>query len=166
MSFWTLKKRCDRILLSVYLNSLNSLPFFSVHTMKIGYKVSLSLAPARLKELLNMMCHKGQSWDLYSSASNDLPLHIPSSSAECHMLADDTRLHTTGKSVVQIKLKKQNKQTKRYSFVVIVLQCCATLIMCSIILWKQNQRYLLHDESTSSQTCHWDCRWMVRIMKM
>ena len=35
--------------------------------------------------------------------SNDLPLHIPSNSAECHMLADDTTLHTTGKSVVQIQ---------------------------------------------------------------
>ena len=34
---------------------------------------------------------------------NDLPLHIPSNSAECHMLADDTTLHTTGKSVVQIQ---------------------------------------------------------------
>ena len=38
---------------------------------------------------------------------NDLPLHIPSNipsnSAECHILADDTTLHTTGKSVVQIQ---------------------------------------------------------------
>ena len=35
---------------------------------------------------------------------NDLPLHIPSHSAECHnMLADDTTLHTTGRSVVQIQ---------------------------------------------------------------
>ena len=35
---------------------------------------------------------------------NDLPLHIPSHSAECHnMLADDTTLHTTGRNVVQIQ---------------------------------------------------------------
>ena len=35
---------------------------------------------------------------------NDLPLHILSHSAECHnMLADDTTLHTTGRSVVQIQ---------------------------------------------------------------
>ena len=34
---------------------------------------------------------------------NDLPLHIPSNSAECHMQADDTTLHTTGKSVVLIQ---------------------------------------------------------------
>ena len=79
MSFWTLKKAFDlvdhRILLSklsVYLNSSNSLPFcffffFSVHTLKIEYNVSLSVAPTRLKELLNMVYHKGQSWDLYSS---------------------------------------------------------------------------------------------------
>ena len=30
-------------------------------------------------------------------------MHIPSNSAECHMLADDTTFHTTGKSVVQIQ---------------------------------------------------------------
>ena len=82
MSFWTLKKAFDlvnhRILLSklyVYLNSSNSLPFFVclffcfVHTLKTEYNVSLSVAPTRLKELLNIVYHKGQSWDLYSSAS-------------------------------------------------------------------------------------------------
>ena len=31
--------------------------------------MSLSVAPTRLKELLNMMYHEGQSCDLYSSAS-------------------------------------------------------------------------------------------------
>ena len=34
---------------------------------------------------------------------NDLPLHTPSNPAEFHMLGDDTTLHTTGKSVVQIQ---------------------------------------------------------------
>ena len=34
---------------------------------------------------------------------NDLPLHMPSNAAEWHMLVDDTTLHTTGKSVVQIQ---------------------------------------------------------------
>ena len=34
---------------------------------------------------------------------NDLPLHIPSNSAECYMFVDDTTLHTTGKSIVQIQ---------------------------------------------------------------
>ena len=53
---------------SFYLYNLNSLPF-SVHTLKIEYNVSLSVAPTRLNELLNTMYHKGQSWDLYSSAS-------------------------------------------------------------------------------------------------
>jgi len=33
---------------------------------------------------------------------NDLPLHIPSNSAECHMLAYDTTLHTTDKSLKSI----------------------------------------------------------------
>ena len=45
---------------------------------------------------------------------NALPLHIPSNSAECHMLANDTTLHTTGKHIVQIK-KKNFK--KNYNFV-------------------------------------------------
>ena len=34
---------------------------------------------------------------------NNLPLYTTSNSAECHMLADDTTLHTTRKSVVQIQ---------------------------------------------------------------
>ena len=53
--------------LSVYINSSNSL-LFSVHTLKKEYNVSLSVAPNRLKELLNMVYHKGQSWGLYFSA--------------------------------------------------------------------------------------------------
>ena len=44
---------------------------------------------------------------LFCICVNDLPLHIPSNSAECHMLADDTTLHTTGKSVVQIQKTPQ-----------------------------------------------------------
>ena len=39
---------------------------------------------------------------LFRIYNNDLPLHIPSNSAEFHMLEDDTTLHTTRKSVVQI----------------------------------------------------------------
>ena len=38
---------------------------------------------------------------------NDLPLHIPPHSAERHMLADDTTLHTTGKSIMQIQTTLQ-----------------------------------------------------------
>ena len=38
---------------------------------------------------------------------NDIPLHIPLHSAECHMLADDTTLHATGKSIVQIQKQLQ-----------------------------------------------------------
>ena len=44
------------------------LPFFSSY-LKIEYNVSLSVAPTRLKELLNMVYHMGQSLDLYSYAS-------------------------------------------------------------------------------------------------
>ena len=42
-------------------------PPLSVHTLKIEYNVSLSVTPTRLKELLNMVYHRGQSGD--SSAS-------------------------------------------------------------------------------------------------
>ena len=40
---------------------------------------------------------------LFSIYSNDLLLHVSSNSAERHMLADDTTLHTTGKSVIRIQ---------------------------------------------------------------
>ena len=41
--------------------------------------------------------------ELFCIYINYLPMHIPSNSAECRMLADDTTFHTTGKSVVQIQ---------------------------------------------------------------
>ena len=48
---------------------------------------------------------------------NNLTLHIPSNSAECHMLAYDTTLHTTGKSlksITQIKIKKKKQLCLHY----------------------------------------------------
>ena len=60
-----------KILLSklfVSLYSLNSLSF-SVHILKIEYNASLFMVPTLLKELLNMVYQKGQSWNLFSSAS-------------------------------------------------------------------------------------------------
>ena len=60
-------KSYSQSFLSIY-TKLNSLPF-SVHTLKIEYNVSLFVVPTLLKERLNMVYRKGQSWDLYSSAS-------------------------------------------------------------------------------------------------
>ena len=67
--------------------------------------MSLSVAPTRLKELLNMVYHK-ESWDLFSSASIlmiYLCIYHQILQKESYVLADDTTLHTTGKSVVQIQ---------------------------------------------------------------
>ena len=74
MSFWTLKKRSISLITESYPQSFlfeqfELIAFSSVHTLKSEYNVSLSVAPTLLKELLNMVYHKRQSWDLYSSVS-------------------------------------------------------------------------------------------------
>ena len=61
MSFWTLKKRSISLITEFYSQSFlfekfELIAFYSVHTLKIEYNVSLSLA--LLKELLNMV-YKG-----------------------------------------------------------------------------------------------------------
>ena len=65
--------------------------------------MSISVAPTRLKELLNMVHHKGQSWDLYSSASI-LMIYL----CIYHQILENVicllmTLHTSGRSVVQIQ---------------------------------------------------------------
>ena len=62
----------------------------------------LSVAPNRLKELLNMVYHKGQPLDLHSSASilmiylciyHYILQNVICLRMICHMLADDTTLN-------------------------------------------------------------------------
>ena len=89
---------------------------------------------------------------------NDLPLHIPSSSAECHMLADDTTLYTTGKSVVQIQ------KTLQLCLDCISVWCNVNHMLINPV--KTKSVIITTRQSTSSQTCHWDCHWMLRILKV
>ena len=118
--------------LSVYLNSSNSLPFLyfifsSVHTLKIEYTVSLSVAPTHLKELLNMVYHKGQSWDLYSSASI-LMIYL----CIYHQFLQNVIYSRMTQHFIQQE-KALCKFKRRYSFVLIVFQCGATLFTRSLI---------------------------------
>ena len=40
---------------------------------------------------------------LFSLFTNDLPLHVENTTVDCDMLADDTKLHTSGKDILQIR---------------------------------------------------------------
>ena len=84
--------------------------------------MSLSVAPTRLKELLNTVYRKGQSWDLYSSASI-LMIYL------CiyhHILQNVICSRMTPHFIQQEKALCKFKQ--RYSFVLIVFQWGTTLI--------------------------------------
>ena len=128
--FWDLKKAFDlfdhRILLSkLSIETVRNHCLFClfVHTLKIEYNVSLSMAPTRLKELLNMVYRKGRSWDLYSSAFI-LMIYV------CiyhQILQNVIRSRMTQHFIQQEKVLRKFK--RRYSFVLIVFQCGATVTL-------------------------------------
>ena len=67
---------------------------------------------------------------------NDLTLHIPSNSAECHMLAYDTTLHTTGKSLKSITQIKKEKKKKKLCLHYIWMWCNANHMLINPVKTK------------------------------
>ena len=109
-----LKKALDfvdhRILLSklsVFLNSSYSLLFFCSYlknrVQRVFIRGSYS-SEGTVKYGVTQRSVLGPV--LFCIYINDLPLHIPTHSAECHMLTGDTILHTTGTALRKIKFKK------------------------------------------------------------
>ena len=93
--------------------------------------MSLSAVPTLLKELLNMVYHKGKSWDLYSpTAIVMIYLYINHQTLQNAVRLRMTQhfTHKNGRKKVSCKFKKHN------SFVLTILQCGATLITCSLTL--------------------------------
>ena len=89
--------------LSVYLNSSNVLPVFCSYlknrVQRVFIRGSFSSESTVKYDVPQGSVLGPVLFCIYIYCQ---PLHIPSNSAECHMLADDTILHTTGKSVVPI----------------------------------------------------------------
>ena len=77
---------------------------------------------------------------------NDLPLHIPSNFAECHMPTDDTTLHTTGKGVVQIQ------KTLQLCLDGISVWCNTNHMLINTV--KTKSKVITTRQRHSSQSCH------------
>ena len=87
-----------------------------------------TLSLSRLKELLNMVYRKGQSWDLYSSASVFMIYLCIHHQILQNVICSRITQHFIQQEHALCQFKR------RYSFVLIVFQCGATLITCSLIL--------------------------------
>ena len=171
MSFGTLKKKHLILLITKsYSQSFSSIYtiwtdcLFTVHTLKIEYNVSLFVVPTLLKELLKWYgVPKGSALGpvLFCIYINDLSLHIPSNSTECHMLAYDTTLHTTGKSLKSIMQIQKAQQ----------------LCLDHIWKWYNANHMLINPVKTKSMLINTRQKhqlsvlsprlsWMVKIFKM
>ena len=90
--------------LSVFLNSSSSLPFFCSYLRNRVQRVFINGSYSSEGTVKYGVPHRSVLGPvLFCIYINDPLLRIPSHSAECHMLADDTTLHTTRKSIVQIQ---------------------------------------------------------------
>ena len=161
-----LKKAIDlvdhRILLSkvsVCLNSSNSLPFSCSYLKNIVPCVFLRGSYSSGGTVIYGVPQGSVLGPvLFCSYINYLPLHTPSHSAECHMLADDTTHQTTGKKHCA------NSEDATVCLDRISEWCYTSHMLINHV--KTKSMVITIQKITSTQTYHSGCHWMVRILKL